>query len=166
MKIAVVFYSMSGNTEYIASAVANETGADLIKIEPVVPYPDKGFKMFFHGGRGAIFGETPKLKEYEFDAQKYDLIVFGTPIWAGNATPPVHTFMEDNKNALKGKKTAVFTCSSGGSAEKAVRKMAGYLGIEKFDAVLSTKDPKVKNLPEDREKAKEFCKSLIKLTNN
>jgi len=104
MKIAVVFYSMSGNTEYIASAVANETGADLIKIEPVVPYPDKGFKMFFHGGRGAIFGETPKLKEYEFDAQKYDLIVFGTPIWAGNAAPPVHTFMEDNKNALKGKK--------------------------------------------------------------
>lgn len=32
MKKAIVYYSMSGNTEYVAKYISEKTGADLIRI--------------------------------------------------------------------------------------------------------------------------------------
>ena len=50
MKTAVVYYSMSGNTELAAERIAAVLGADLIRLTPVKAYPDKGFRKFFWGG--------------------------------------------------------------------------------------------------------------------
>ena len=97
MKIAIVFYSMSGNTEYVANEISKRIDVDLIKIEPEKTYHDSGMKKFFWGGKSAIMGETPNLKSYNFNSNKYDLIIFGTPVWASNFTPPIRTFIKENK---------------------------------------------------------------------
>lgn len=51
MRTAIVYYSMSGNTKYVADKIADgikDSGeADIIKIEPKKAYPDKGAKKFF-----------------------------------------------------------------------------------------------------------------------
>ncbi|MBQ0000733.1 MAG: flavodoxin family protein, partial [Clostridiales bacterium] len=82
MNIAVVFYSLEGNTRYAAERAADRLEADLIELIPVNEYPKKGLAKFFHGGKSAVFGEKPELKPYEFEDGKYDKVILACPVWA------------------------------------------------------------------------------------
>jgi flavodoxin len=116
MNVAVVYYSLEGNTKYAAEKIAGELHADLIPLKPVREYPRGKFSKYFWAGKSATFREKPKLEANRFDAGKYDLVILGTPIWAGTFAPPLRTFVRNNR--LAGKKAALFACCSGGSAEK------------------------------------------------
>lgn len=159
MKKAIVFYSLTGNTRQTAEKIAELTGADLIEIAPQKSYPDKGAAKFFWGGKSAVMGEKPPLMPYEFKAEEYDMIIFGTPVWASNFTPPLRTFIEEN-SGVKKMKTAVFTCFSGGGAEKALEKLRKLLEADSFAAKLILTDPKDKPNAENDEKIKTFCGAL------
>ena len=161
MNTAVVYFSMSGNTAYAAKKIAAELGADLIEIKPEKQYPDKGFRKFFWGGKSAVMAETPKLMPYDFQAANYEQIIFGFPVWAGNVTPPLRTFVRDNLESLKEKRIAAFACQSGAGAEKALEKLRGYLGIENMEAELVLIDPKAKPSPENERRIKAFCDRLL-----
>ena len=160
-KIAIVYYSMSGNTEYVAKQISNNIDVDLIKIIPKKEYPSSGLKKFLWGGKSAVMGETPKLEAYTFDANKYDYIVFGTPVWASSFVPPIRTFIKENKDILKNKKIAVFVCYSGGGVQKAIERLKNYLDINNFNAELVLIDPKEKETNQNIDKIKEFCKSIL-----
>ncbi len=164
MRTAIIYYSMSGNTKYVADKIAEgiktSGEVDIIRIEPKKAYPDKGAKKFFWGGKSAVMGETPALQPYDFDIEKYDRIIFGTPVWASTFVPPLRTFINENQ-AVKDKKIAVFACFSGGGADKAINKMKKHIGIEKFEAELILIDPKDKVKKEDDEKMAEFCSMLM-----
>lgn len=164
MRTAIVYYSMTGNTKYVADKIADRIRTagevDIIRIESKKAYPDKGAKKFFWGGKSAVMGETPALQPYEFDVEKYDRIILGTPVWASTFTPPLRTFIHENLG-VKGKKMAVFICFSGGGAEKAIDKMKKCIGIEKFEAELILIDPKENVKEEDNAKIAEFCSALV-----
>lgn len=157
---AIVYYSMSGNTDYVANYIANKIEADLIKIVPQKEYPNKGLRKFLWGGKSAVMGDTPKLEDYEFDSDRYDCIIFGTPVWASSFTPPIRTFIKDNKDKLAGKKIAVFICCMGGGADKTIEKLKKYLEINEFKAELILIDPKDKQSDEKNKQIEEFCKKL------
>lgn len=163
MRTAIVYYSMSGNTKYVADKIADgiktSGEVEIIRIEPGKAYPDKGAKKFFWGGKSAVMGETPALQPYEFNIEKYDQIIFGTPVWASTFAPPLRSFINENPD-VKDKKIAAFTCFSGGGADKAIDKMKKYIGIEKFEAELILIDPKNKVKEEDNKKIAEFCSVL------
>ena len=93
-------------------------------------------------------------------AEQYDTIIIGTPVWASSFAPPIRTFLHENES-VKEKKLAVFTCFSGGGADKAMDKMKNYIGIDKWEAELVLIDPKNNEKPEDDRKIKEFCTSLF-----
>ncbi len=154
---------MSGNTKYVADKIADGIKAageaDIIRIEPKKAYPDKGAGKFFWGGKSAVMGEKPALQPYEFNIDKYDRIIFGTPVWASTFVPPLRTFINENPD-VKDKKIAVFTCFSGGGADKAIEKMKKYIGIERFEAELILVDPKDNQKHEDDEKIRAFCNRL------
>ena len=160
MKKAIVYYSMTGNTDYVAKYIAERVEADLIRIEPKKEYPNKGFKKFLWGGKSALMKETPELEKYEFDANQYDCIIFGTPVWASQFTPPIRTFVKENKEQLKNKKIAVFTCYSGGGAENAIEKLRQYLEIEQFGAKMALIDPKDQTSDEKSKKMEAFCDKI------
>ena len=163
MKTAIVYYSMSGNTKYVVYKIADEIKAsgevDIIRIEPKKAYPDKGAKKFFWGGKSAVMGEKPKLLPYEFDADKYDRIIIGTPVWASTFVPPIRTFLQEHKD-MTDKKWAVVACFSGGGADKAIEKLKSFIGIEEFEAELILVNPKDNQKPEDEEKIRAFCRAL------
>ena len=104
-------------------------------------------------------GEKPQLNPYEFNGD-YDRIIFATPVWASSFTPPIRTFIDENRAALKGKRFAVCVCYAGGGAEKAIDKLAKFLGIEHFDAQLILVDPKDQPSQENEEKIQAFCGKL------
>ncbi len=158
MKTIVVYYSMGGNTEYAAGRIADALGADTLRIAPEKAYPDSGFKKFFWGGKSAVMAETPKLMPYAFDPSAYDRVILGFPIWAGNAAPPIRTFLKDNE--LTGKRVAAFACESGAGAEKAFAKLKAALGIGALEAELILIDPKDKPKEENERKIAGFCAAL------
>ncbi len=162
MKTAIVYYSMLGNTDYVAQKIASALNADIIRIEPENAYPDKGFKKFFWGGKSAVMGDTPTLIPYQFEADKYDRIIFGTPIWAGTFAPPLKTFLTDNKELLKNKKIAVFTSSSGGGSAKAIEKLKKLIEVDSIETTLHVIDPKDRPNEENERKIADFCDALLK----
>lgn len=160
MKTAIVYYSMSGNTKFAAEKIAETIEADIIRIEPVKAYPTQGAKKFIWGGKSAVMGEKPELSPYDFKLEQYDRIIIGTPVWASSFAPPIRTFIYENKG-IQEKKIAVFTCFSGGGADKAINKMKQFIGIDRFEAELVLIDPKVKEKPENDAKIEAFCSELL-----
>ena len=63
---------------------------------------------------------------------------------------------------IREKKIAVFTCFSGGGADKAIDKMKKYIGIDGFEAELILVDPKESRKVEYDEKIDMFCQRLKK----
>ena len=127
MRTAIVYYSMAGNTAWTAKELAEGLDADLIEIRPVKAYPDKGIRKFLWGGKSAVMAETPALEPYDFDAGKYDRIVIGFPVWAGNMAPPIRTLVKENRDAIAVKQVFAFACQSGNGAEKAFEKLKGLM---------------------------------------
>ena len=167
MKTLIVYYTLEGNTHYAAKKIASLLDADVLRVKPVKTYPRKGFRKFLWGGKSAVMAETPELEPYTFDASAYDRIVFGSaydrivfgfPVWAGNVTPPLRTFIKEND--LSGKRFAAFACQSGAGAEKAFEKLKTALGIQELDAELVLVDPKTKPDPINEKKISGFCGKL------
>ncbi len=158
MKTLIVYYTLEGNTHYAAKKIASLLDADMLRIKPVKTYPRKGFRKFLWGGKSAVMAETPELEPYTFDASAYDRIVFGFPVWAGNVTPPLRTFIKEND--LSGKRFAAFACQSGAGAEKAFENLKAALGIRELDAELVLIDPKAKPDPKNEKKISGFCGKL------
>ncbi len=160
MKDLVVYYTLEGNTGYVADKIKEITGADTLRLVPKKAYHTKGFAKFFWGGKSAVMAEKPELEAYNIDLSLYDRIIFGFPVWASNFTPPLRTFIENESAKIKGKKFVAFACQSGGGAEKALKKLEKCLGIEKLDDTAVFIDPKSKKTNETDKKIEEFCDKL------
>ena len=159
MKTIIVYYSMSGNTDFAAREIASRLGADTLRIEPEKSYPDKGFKKFFWGGKSAVMAETPPLRPYRFAAEDYEQVILGFPVWAGNLAPPLRTFLRDNAAALAEKRVAAFACQSGSGAEKAFARLEALLG-RPLCAELILIDPKTRPAADNEAKLRDFCGAL------
>ena len=156
----VVYYSLEGSTEIVAKEIAAALNCDLLRIETIKKYASKGFMKFVHGGRDVFMNKKPALKPYEFDASKYDTIIFATPVWASNFVPALKTFIDAQKDALKGKHFNLYTGFLGGGADIAAEKLAEYLEIDGFENHLVLIDPLKKPSDENKEKIEEFCKKI------
>lgn len=107
MKIAVVYYSLDGNTRAVAREIAKKLGADCLELEEMKPR-QSGSKLFMKAGFQALLGVKTKLKNYYYDELKEcDMIYIGTPIWAGKAVPAVNSFVSGLH--AEGKKFYIFT---------------------------------------------------------
>ncbi len=158
MKTIIVYYSLEGNTEYVAKKIADRIGADILRIYPKKAYPDSGFRKYLWGGKSAVMAETPSLEPYQIELSSYERVILGFPVWAGNVAPPLRTFIKENN--LCGKSVAVFACQSGSGAEKAFSKLSKCIGIEKFEEKLILIDPKTKPNDDNEQKIRKFCDKL------
>ena len=163
MKTLIVYFSLEGNTCYVAERIAAKSGADTLRLIPKKAYRDKGFAKFLWGGKSAIMAEKPELMPYRFNAEEYESIVFGFPIWASNFTPPIRTFIFENANALKGKKISAFACQSGTGGEKVFPKLQKCIGCQSFQATEVFTDPKSKQSDSTDARIDDFIKRLSEI---
>ncbi|MBB5182630.1 flavodoxin [Catenisphaera adipataccumulans] len=156
MKRAVIYYSLSGNTEKYAKDLAHEIGADLIKIKMKNPLPNVKWKQFLIGGRQAIFHEKPEIEHLSQNMDQYDEIIIGTPIWAGQAASPINTVLERKEIAEKA--TAVFTLSGSGNNTKCAARLRKEL--PNLKTVSSFVDMNNETAKENPEKLRELVKEI------
>lgn len=111
MKCLIVFYSLSGNTKFIAESMAAAVGADLLELKILKPIEGGGFMKYFLGGRQAIKKEKPELLPLGKNIADYDMLIIGTPVWAFTFTPAIRSFLTNEK--ITSKKIALFCCCDG-----------------------------------------------------
>ena len=87
-----VGYINKGNTEYIAEFVQELTGADLFKVEPLVPYA-KDYRTCIEEAKHRV-GNAP-IKEKLKDISQYEVIYIMSPIYWGTYAPEVETAIKD-----------------------------------------------------------------------
>jgi len=158
MKTAIVYYSLEGNTKFVAEKMAAELGADLIRLVPVKEYPTGNVSKYFWGGKSAVFREHPKLEPYHLQTEEYELVIIGSPIWASTYAPPLRTFLRDH--SLRNKKIAIYACCSGGTADKYFAQVKEESKATEVMATARFVDP-LKNAGEELDrKIKQFCDKL------
>ena len=121
MKAAVIYYSLEGNTEFIAKMIAQEANAELIQLKTKKEYPKKGFMKFLVGGKSVLFHEKPELQNTSIQLEKFDTLIIGSPVWVGTYAPAIHSFLSDSD--IKNKTIYLFACHGGGGADKYYAKM-------------------------------------------
>jgi flavodoxin len=154
MKILVVYYSLDGNTRYIAQKIAQGAGGDILELEPEREIPRGNFMKFFWGGRQVITREKPKLKPFYKNPWEYDLIFIGTPVWAWSYAPAIASFFE--KVSMKEKKAAFFCCH-GGSMGSTLHKMENKLADTEIMGRIDFQEP----LRGDKEKIENDIKVWV-----
>ena len=112
MKTAVIFYSYEGNSVLIAGIIKAAINADVFEIKTTDTKKRNGFAKIAWGVCQVMLNRKPALQELSVDISSYDLIILGTPVWAGSPAPAVVSFLEKTK--ISGKKIALFCCHGGG----------------------------------------------------
>ncbi len=140
MKALVVYYSRSGNTREVAQSLAQEMRCDIEEIHDTQNRSGiiGWIKSAYHANRGKL----TTLKPLEKDPSDYDLVVVGTPIWAGFPATPVKTYLIENKDKFKD--VAFFATYSGSGFPKAVSTMTEDSGKEPVQK-LGIKVDEIKN---------------------
>jgi len=153
MKTLVIYYTRSGNSKFMAETIAAELGAD---IEEVIDLKNRRGKLaFLPAGRDAMRGKETEIAQTKRNPTDYDLIIIGQPVWAGNPTPAIRTYM--NKNALSGKKVALFFSDS---SDQAVEKTKALMPNSTFVGELALPAKALENKEETKKKIAEWCNTL------
>lgn len=111
MKSLIVYYSYLGNTKSIAEMIQKKTGADILRIETVVPYDNDYNKVVDQGQSEVNRGYCPEIKPLNIDPGQYDTIILGTPVWWYTFAPAMHTFLKTQD--WKGKTIYPFATNGG-----------------------------------------------------
>lgn len=106
MKVLILYYSRTGRTKKVAEFIKEELKGD---IEEIVSLKKRnGFFGILLSIFESLFKRLTPVKEIEKDISNYDLVLIGTPIWAGNLSSPIRTFFVKYRDILKNKDIIVF----------------------------------------------------------
>jgi flavodoxin len=154
MKTLVIYYTRTGNTKFAAETIAAELGAD---IEEVVDLKNRQGKLnWLLAGRDAMRGSETNIAQTRRTPTDYDLIIIATPVWAGNPTPAIKTYI--NKNNFSGKKVALFFSDSG--LGQGVEKTKALMPNSTFVGELALPAKGFENKEETKKKITEWCNTL------
>lgn len=112
MKSLVAYFSQNGHTERAAKEIAQATGADLYRIEPVKPYTPadiNGEPTSRAAKEQADPACRPAIEKDLPDPSQYDAIYLGFPIWAFMPPKVIYTFLDTY--GFKGKHVFPFATS-------------------------------------------------------
>ncbi len=133
-RILVVYYSRTGHTQQVAEAIASTFDADLEAIGDV-----KSRLGLLGSPRSAVeglLGRLTGIRKVEKDLEQYDLVVLGTPIWSGNMSSPMRTYLTQQHGKFR---QVAFFCTEGGiGGKRAFRQMAKIVGRDPIATMIIT----------------------------
>jgi len=107
MKFCIIYHSETGNTRHVAQHLASVFDSKLIEISDVAPY--MRLTRFLVRCKMARGEELTKTEPGSIDVSGYDLIVFGSPVWAFKPTPAIHAAINGLKGCMGKPAVAFFT---------------------------------------------------------
>lgn len=113
-KVLVVCFSFTGTTKTAATTLAGLTEGTLYLIEPETPYGSENSNYYDESTRAyqEQYGPAsvrPAIKKTMEEADGYDIVLLGFPIWYGKAPRVLFTFLDTY--SFKGKTVIPFITS-------------------------------------------------------
>lgn len=149
MKICIIYHSESGNTRHVAQHLASACDAHLVEISDRTPYLKlTRFLVWCKKARGE---EKTAIEPAAVDVSDFDILVFGSPVWAFKPTPVIHTAI-DSLKGCEGKKAVAFSTHGGrpGQTDETFRKWIESRGM-KLVAVTGIHQKDIENEKKTRE---------------
>jgi flavodoxin len=158
MKTLIVYFSYEGNSALIAELLKTAiSGADTLELKPEDSKKREGLAKFAWGGMQVMTHAKPKLKPYAAAIAQYELIILGTPVWAGSYSPAMNSFLSQTK--ISGKKLALFCCHSGGKG-KALDKLKAALAGNTIAGEIDFNKPRSLDREETAKRVQNWVGSL------
>lgn len=123
-RILVVYYSRTDYTRTLAGEIAAALEADVERLHDGCNR--LGVWGYLRCTREAIKKRTIEILPPAYDPSGYDLVVLGTPVWAGNMSSPLRSYIVAQKAQLP--QVALFCTQGGSGAQKVFRDMAELCG--------------------------------------
>jgi len=158
-KILIVYYSLTGNTQFIAESLRDTIEADILELKPIKELKANSGTRFMWGGYQSTMKKKPELMDFDINPLEYDLIILGTPVWAWNISPPMRSFL--SKFDLTGKNVALWMCHAGDGI-KAMERFKEALKNANIVKSISFQQPLKKESDENKEKAIGWIKGIDK----
>ena len=99
ISILVVFYSKTGNAELVSKAIARSLNADIEEIRD--REKRAGVLGFLRSGYEAISKKLSDIEPISKNPDEYDLVIIGSPVWAGSLSSPVRTYLSLYGNKIR-----------------------------------------------------------------
>lgn len=113
MKTLIIYYSYSGNTkkvaEYLRAYLEQKGRVDIIELKA----QDEA-NSFFGQCRRAFRRARATIEPLNCNFSDYDLICFGSPVWAFAPAPAINTCLDQAQN-IQGKEIILFTTFGSGT---------------------------------------------------
>ena len=154
MKPLVVFYSRTGRTRKVGEAIA--TTLDCDSEELVDTRKRSGPIGFIRSGREAQSKQLTVLQPVKRDSSLYDIVILGTPIWAGTMSSAMRTYIAENKSKFN---RVAFFCTQGGTEYKRVFDEMEALCDKQPVGTIAIRQNEVKK-GEFQEKVRQFADSV------
>lgn len=92
--ILCVYYSRTGNTEKLVREIAQELQCECVRLDDGVDR--SGLAGWLRSGMQAMARQVPEVQDIKtvLPLSAYDLVVIGTPVWAGRCSAPVRSFLK------------------------------------------------------------------------
>jgi flavodoxin len=156
-KTLILYYSLTGNTKFIAETIKDETGADVQPLKPIKDLNPESGTRFMWGGMHATMKKKPELEPFKYDPNDYELLIIGTPIWAWQASPPIRSLVDSYD--FTNKKVALWCCCAG----KGIKAMERYKKLFKEAKIIDEiilQNPLTTGKEEAREKVIKWIRNL------
>lgn len=93
-KILVAYFSWGGTTQRMAQEIVRQTGADIFRIEPVVPYPTDYTECTEVAQEEKNNNARPTIADEVENWADYDTVFIGCPVWWWTTPMIICTFAE------------------------------------------------------------------------
>jgi menaquinone-dependent protoporphyrinogen IX oxidase len=134
MKTLVVYYSWSGNTRLVATALAKNLNADVEELRCDRYRP--GARGYIRAASDSWWGKLPLIEPLTHVVSQYELVVIAGPIWAWHPAPPIRTFLQQERSELP--RVAFLLTHGGAAGEKSLREMAAMVDRPPVSAITIT----------------------------
>ena len=146
MKICVIYHSETGNTRHVAQHIASRYDAKLVEVCEVTKH--SSLTRFLSWCKMARGEELTKIEPDEIDVSAYNILVFGSPVWAFKPTPVIHAAIKGLKGC-EGKRAIAFSTHGGrpGQTGETLIRWINNRGMR----ILGVTDIHMKNIEDEKE---------------
>lgn len=95
MKTFIIYYSFSGNNNYLANALHERLHCDMMEIKETSKRTNFSILL------DILFSRSSKIQKSEIDLSRYDSLIFISPIWASKIATPLKTFLQQEKENIR-----------------------------------------------------------------
>ena len=124
MRTLVVYYSLTGNTRTVATALANDLAADLEELR--CSRYVQGIWGFMRAGYDNWKGRLPSIEPVQHSAARYEQVVIAGPIWAFHAAAPIRAYLAQERDRLP--RVAFLLTHGGSAASRSLSEMENIVG--------------------------------------